>query len=72
MPVRALRIIKENISMELPKDPAMLLSIVNMQLRDKEPSLAMLAGKFQTSEDEIKKKLAMIGYEYDPEVNQFV
>ncbi|MDD6550995.1 MAG: DUF4250 domain-containing protein [Lachnospiraceae bacterium] len=58
--------------MELPKDPAMLLSIVNMQLRDKEPSLAMLAGKFQTSEDEIKKKLAMIGYEYDPEVNQFV
>lgn len=50
----------------------MLLSIVNMQLRDKEPSLAMLAGKFQTSEDEIKKKLAMIGYEYDPEVNQFV
>ena len=72
MPVRALRIIKENISMELPKDPAMLLSIVNMQLRDKEPSLAMLAGKFQTSEDEIKKKLATIGYEYDPEVNQFV
>jgi hypothetical protein len=72
MPVRALRIIKENTSMELPKDPAMLLSIVNMQLRDKEPSLAMLAGKFQTSEDEIKKKLATIGYEYDPEVNQFV
>ena len=34
--------------MELPKDPAMLLSIVNMQLRDKEPSLSMLAGKFQT------------------------
>lgn len=58
--------------MELPKDPAMLLSIVNMQLRDKEPSLAMLAGKFQTSEDEIKTKLATIGYEYDPEVNQFV
>lgn len=58
--------------MELPKDPAMLLSIVNMQLRDKEPSLAMLAGKFQTSEDEIKKKLKTIGYEYDADVNQFV
>ena len=58
--------------MELPKDPAMLLSIVNMQLREKEPPLSMLAGKFQTSEEEIKKKLASIGYSYDPETNQFV
>jgi len=32
----------------------------------------MLAGKFQTSEEEIKEKLASIGYEYDPESNQFV
>ena len=58
--------------MELPKDPAMLLSIVNMQLRDKEPSLSMLAGKFQTSEEEIKKKLASIGYSYNQKTNQFV
>lgn len=58
--------------MELPKDPAMLLSIVNMQLRDKEPSLSMLAGKFQISEEEIKKKLASIGYSYDQKTNQFV
>ena len=58
--------------MELPKDPAMLLSIVNMQFRDKEPSLSMLAGKFQTSEEEIKKKLASIGYSYDQKTNQFV
>ncbi len=50
----------------------MLLSIVNMQLRDKEPSLSMLAGKFQTSEEEIKKKLASIGYSYDQKTNQFV
>ncbi|MDD6429169.1 DUF4250 domain-containing protein [Candidatus Weimeria sp. HCP3S3_B5] len=58
--------------MELPKDPAMLLSIVNMQLRDKEPDLKMLAGKFSMSEEEIKARLGAIGYEYDPEVNQFV
>lgn len=58
--------------MELPKDPAMLLSIVNMQLRDKEPDLKMLAGKFSVSEEEIKARLGAIGYEYDPEVNQFV
>ena len=58
--------------MELPKDPAMLLSIVNMQLRDKEPSLSMLAGKFQTGEEEIKKRLASIGYSCDQKTNQFV
>ncbi len=50
----------------------MLLSIVNMQLRDKEPDLKMLAGKFSMSEEEIKARLGAIGYEYDPEVNQFV
>lgn len=59
-------------SLNLPNDPAMLLSVVNMQLRDKEPSLKMLAGKAQTTEEAIKEKLASIGYEYDPETNQFV
>lgn len=58
--------------MDLPNDPAILLSIVNMQLRDKEPNLAMLAGKFETTEDDIKERLGKIGYEYDPHVNQFV
>lgn len=59
-------------SIQLPNDPAMLLSVVNMQLRDKEPSLAMLAGKSGMTEEEIKEKLASIGYEYDPKTNSFV
>jgi hypothetical protein len=59
-------------SLDLPRDPAMLLSVVNMQLRDKEPSLEMLAGKSGMSVDEIKEILGSIGYEYDPESNTFV
>ena len=57
---------------ELPKDPFMLLSTVNMQLRDKEPNLAMLAGKMGTTEEEIKERLAAIGCVYDEESNAFV
>ena len=59
-------------SLDLPRDPAMLLSVVNMQLRDKEPSLEMLAGKSGMSVDEIKEILGSIGYEYDPESNTFI
>jgi hypothetical protein len=59
-------------SLQLPNDPAMLLSVVNMQLRDKEPNLAMLAGKAGMTEEEIKEKLASIGYEYDEKTNAFV
>ena len=50
-------------SLDLPRDPAMLLSVVNMQLRDKEPNLEMLAGKSGMSVDEIKQILGSIGYE---------
>ena len=57
---------------ELPKDPALLLSVVNMQLRDKEPSLPMLAGKMGTTEEYIKEKLAEIGYHYSEENNCFL
>ena len=40
-------------SLQLPNDPVMLLSVVNMQLRDKEPNLAMLAGKAGMTEARI-------------------
>ena len=48
------------------------LPVVNMQLRDKEPSLSMLCGKAQVSEEEIKERLSGIGFFYDEEANQFV
>ncbi|MCD8217425.1 MAG: DUF4250 domain-containing protein [Clostridiales bacterium] len=57
--------------MSLPKDPVMLLSVVNTQLRDIYPSLAELAADHMTDADEIIKSLRAIGYRYDEEKNQF-
>lgn len=58
--------------MNLPKDPVMLLSVVNTQLRDQYSSLEELAAAHMTDPEEIKAKLAQIQYEYNPETNQFV
>lgn len=57
--------------MNLPKDPVMLLSVVNTQLRDNYPSLQELAAAYMIPEQEITEKLAQIQYVYDPEQNQF-
>ncbi len=58
--------------MNLPKDPVMLLSYINTQLRDHYPSLTEFCRTFQVSEEEIKSKLAGIQYEYQEENNQFI
>ncbi len=58
--------------MELPKDPAMLLSAVNMKLRDFYPSLEALCEDLDAEEADIRNRLASIGYEYDREENRFV
>ena len=58
--------------MNLPKDPVMLLSVVNTQLRDNYPSLAELAGAYMTTEDSIKEALASVDYHYDGSRNQFI
>ena len=57
--------------MSLPKDPVMLLSVVNTKLRDFYPSLEELAKAEGVTEEEIIQKLAMINYEYDENRNQF-
>ena len=56
----------------MPKDPAMLLSFINLKLRDYYPSLEALCEDLQVEEKEICAKLAMIDYEYDAQKNQFV
>ena len=56
----------------LPKDPVMLLSYINTQLRDYYPSLTEFCRSFHISEEEIRKKLAGIQYEYNEEKNQFI
>ncbi len=58
--------------MELPKDAVMLLSFLNMKLRDQYASLDDLCDDLGADKEEITKKLADIGYEYDGEGNRFV
>lgn len=58
--------------MSLPKDPVMLLSVVNTKLRDFYPNLEELAAAEGITAEEIITKLETINYIYDSERNQFV
>ncbi len=57
--------------MHLPKDPVMLLSFVNTELRDNYPSLDELAAAYGVPSSEIEEKLKAIDYTYDKETNRF-
>lgn len=58
--------------MNLPKDPALLLSVVNTKLRDYYPSLDALCEDMEVEKTKIEDTLKKIDYEYDEAVNQFV
>lgn len=58
--------------MTLPKDPVMLLSLINTKLRDYNSSLDDFCKENNLNEDEIKKKLEIIDYHYDEFKNKFV
>ena len=55
----------------LPKDPILLLSVVNTKLRDYYPSLDALCDEVDVSREVLEGKLGMIDYRYDAEKNQF-
>lgn len=55
----------------LPKDPFMLLSAINMRLRDSGDTLEEISASEGVDKDEIIKKLNDSGFEYIPEINQF-
>ena len=55
----------------LPKDPFMLLSYVNLKLRDFYSSLDDLCDDLDVSKEEIENILKSIGYTYDENTNQF-
>ena len=57
--------------MELPNDPAMLLSYINMKLRDFYPNLDALCEDLDIDRKELEEKLGMGGYEYSAEANKF-
>lgn len=56
----------------LPRDPVMLLSVVNTKLRDYYSTLDVLCEDMQADKQELIGKLEMIDYTYDAGSNQFV
>ena len=56
----------------LPKDPMLLLSVVNTKLRDYYHTLDVLCEEMDADKEEIINKLREIGYEYDEARQQFV
>ena len=57
--------------MELPNDPMMLLSVINTKLRDKYSSLDALCDDLHINQDDLIRRLADAGFEYNPSANKF-
>ncbi len=57
--------------MNLPKDPVMLLSVVNTALRDHYDSLDAMADDKHLDKEDIMRRLGAIDYHYDEACNQF-
>ncbi len=54
-----------------PRDPMILLSVVNTKLRDGYSSLRELCEETDTDPDELTAKLAAAGFRYDEQTNRF-
>ena len=55
----------------LPKDPIMLMSFINLKLRDFYPSLEALCDDMEINRKELEDTLKAVGYEYSSENNRF-
>ena len=55
-----------------PNDPMILLSVINMKLRDSYSGLDELCEDMEVDREMIEKKLEQIDYRYDEETNQFI
>lgn len=55
----------------LPKDPIMMLSVVNTKLRDEYPTLDELCRSMGVDKRELESKLLSVGFAYNPNTNQF-
>lgn len=58
--------------MKMPKDPFMLLSFLNLKLRDYYKDLDTLCEELRIDPEQIKKQMKEIDYEYDENTNQFI
>ena len=56
---------------DYPKDPMMLMSWVNMKLRDFYPSLEDLCSDMEIDPEDLVKKLSEAGFEYNRDLNKF-
>ncbi len=56
----------------IPQDPIILLSYINLKLRDEYSSLDLLCEDLDVSKSEIIEKLKSINYSYDKKLNQFI
>lgn len=56
----------------IPKDPVMLLSFVNMKLRDFYKDVESLCMDYDVTVEEISAKLEPLGYMYDRTLNQYI
>ena len=55
----------------IPQDAMMLMSFVNMKLRDEYPSLDELCASMNIDRQWLVEKLATVGFEYSEENNKF-
>lgn len=56
----------------IPKDPMMLLSFLNLKLRDFYGSLDELCEDLELDRTELEERLAKINYHYEEGSNRFV
>ncbi len=59
------------VRMELLQDAAMLLSFVNMKLRDRYGTLDELCDDLGLDREELERRLAEAGWSYDAKNNRF-
>lgn len=55
----------------LPQDPNMLMSFVNMKLRDEYESLEQLCDDLDIDQQALMERLSAAGYEYNKEYKKF-
>lgn len=57
--------------MPLPNDPVMLMSVINLKLRDFYPNLDALCDDMDIDKTDLVEKLKATGFEYNAEQNMF-
>ena len=57
--------------MDIPKDPFILFSFINLKLRDEYNSLEDLCLDLQLNKEELCRKLAEAGFDYQEAQKQF-